>query len=72
MFLMKMKVDPTGGYHFPDEVLEYIRAIAPEDIKGEIREQANRVSITDFVKLLVYKNYENVEKLLKINASYVD
>ena len=36
MFLMKMKIDPTGGYHYPDEVLEYIRAIAPGGIKREI------------------------------------
>ena len=43
-----MKTDPTGGYHYPDEVFEYIRAIALGDIKGEIREQAYRVSITEF------------------------
>ena len=32
---MKMKIDPTGGYHYPDEVMEYIRAIVPGDIKGK-------------------------------------
>ena len=48
MFLMKMKIDATAGYHYPDEVLEYIRAIVPGDIKGEIRQQAYRVSITKF------------------------
>ena len=52
MFLMKMKVDPAGGYHYPDEVLEYIRAIAPGDIKGEIREQAYHVSIAEFCEAL--------------------
>ena len=51
-FLMKMKIDPTGGYHYHDEVLEYIRAIAPRDIKGEIREQAYRVSLTEFCEAL--------------------
>lgn len=61
MFLMKIKIDPTGGYHYPEEVLEYIRAIAPGDIKGEPENKS-------FVKLLVYKNYEIVE----INASHVD
>ena len=35
IFLMKMKIDPTGGYYYPDEVMEYIRAIAPGDIKGK-------------------------------------
>lgn len=39
MFLMKIKIDPTGGYHYPEEVLEYIRAIAPGDIKGGTRKQ---------------------------------
>ena len=57
MFLMKMKIDPTGGYHYPDEVLEYIRAIAPGNIQGEIREQAYRVSITEFCEAL------NIQKL---------
>ena len=49
---MKMKIDPTGGHHYPDEVLEYIRAIATGDIKGEIREQAYRVSITEICETL--------------------
>ena len=57
MFPVKMKVDPTGGYHYPDKVLEHIRAIAPEDIKGEIREQAYRVSMTKFCEAL------NIQKL---------
>ena len=39
MYLMKIKIDPTGGYHYPEEVLEYIRATAPGDIKGGIRKQ---------------------------------
>ena len=43
-FLMKMKVDLTGCYHYPDEVFKYIRANGSEDIKGEIREQAYRVN----------------------------
>ena len=53
MFLMKIKIDPTGGYHYPDKVLEYIRAIAPGDIKGEIRDQADRVSITGFCEVFI-------------------
>ena len=52
MFLMKMKIDPTGGYHYPDEVLEYIRAMAHGDIKREIMEQADRISITEFCEAL--------------------
>ena len=47
-----MKTDPTGGHHYPDKVLEYIRAIAPGDVKGKIREQAYRVSITEFCEAL--------------------
>ena len=42
-------------------VLEYIRATAHGDIKREIIEQVDRVSVTEFVKLLVYKYYETVE-----------
>ena len=61
MFLMEMKIGPTGGYHYPDKVLEYIRATAHRDIKREIIEQVDRVSVTEFVKLLVYKYYETVE-----------
>ena len=49
-----MKIDPTGGCHYPDEVLEYIRAIPPGDIKGKIREQAYRVSTTEFCEALSY------------------
>ena len=51
MFLMKMKIDPAGGYYYPDEVLEYIRAIAHGDIKEEILEQADRVSIPEFCEV---------------------
>ena len=52
MFLMKMKIDATAGYHYPDEVLEYIRAIVPGDIKGGIRQQTYRVSITKVCEAL--------------------
>ena len=44
---MLMKIDSTGGYHYPDEVLEYIRVIFPGDIKGKITENAYRVSIRE-------------------------
>ena len=33
---MKIDIDPTRGYHYPDKVLKY-RAIVPEDIKKDIR-----------------------------------
>ena len=57
-----MKIDPTGGYHYPGKVMQYVRAIAPGDVKGEIREQAYRDSITEFCEVLstqkLWKNYE--------------
>ena len=63
-----MKIDPTGGYHYPGEVMEYIRAIAPGDIKGKIREQAYRDSTTEFCEAF------SIQKLWKTyeNASHVD
>ena len=61
-----MKIDPTGGYHYPDEVLEYIRAIAPGDIKGEIREQAYHVSIAEFCEALSIQKLWNCWKLMQV------
>ena len=50
-----MKIDPTGGYHYSDRVMEYNRATARGDIKGEIREQAYRDSVTEFSEALIIK-----------------
>ncbi|XP_068690360.1 uncharacterized protein [Montipora capricornis] len=47
--LMRKEIGPEDAeFAFPEVVLDYIRHIAPGDIKGEIREDAYKVSLQDF------------------------
>ncbi|XP_068761607.1 uncharacterized protein [Montipora capricornis] len=51
--LMKKEVGPEDAeYAFPEVVLKYIRNIAPGDVKGEIREDAFKVTLQDFCSAL--------------------
>ncbi|CAB4022474.1 Hypothetical predicted protein [Paramuricea clavata] len=50
---MKNGVGPDNSeYAFPREVLQFLRYIAPGDIKGEIREDAYTVQMDDFCETL--------------------
>ncbi|CAB4023452.1 Hypothetical predicted protein [Paramuricea clavata] len=51
--LIKNGVGPDNSeYAFPREVLQFLRYIAPGDIKGEIREDAYTVQMDDFCETL--------------------
>ena len=43
---------PEPEYAYPEMVLRYIRSLCPEDIVGEIREDAFKVSMIQFCKAL--------------------
>ena len=43
---------PNSQYRYPDAILNFIRELTPEDIKGEIREDAHKVTLKDFCQAL--------------------
>ena len=47
--LYEVKVGPEKPeYAYPESVLRYIRSLCPEDIVGEIRENAYEISMAEF------------------------
>ncbi|KAJ7388157.1 hypothetical protein OS493_039509 [Desmophyllum pertusum] len=51
--LMRNELGPEDAeFAFPEVVLNYIRHLVPDNIKGEIREDAFQVSLEDFCKIM--------------------
>jgi hypothetical protein len=47
--LRKSNIGPAGStYSYPEVVLDFIRALAPNDVKGEIRPDAYKVTLQEF------------------------
>ena len=42
-------------YNYPGKMLNYIRAVIPNDIKGDILEDSHKVSLKEFCKVLQIK-----------------
>ena len=48
--------DNNPSYAFPEEVLGYIRDIVPGDVKGEIRDDAYKLTLAQFCESLDIPN----------------
>ena len=54
LFFKAAKVGPSrcrpqdAKYSFPDSVLRFVRALLPQDVKGEFRREAYVVSLAEF------------------------
>ena len=50
---MKIQREDTfRHYSYPEEILNYIRALVPKKIKGEILEDSYKVSLKEFCEVL--------------------
>ena len=47
--------DPFKHYKYPEEMLNYTRALVPNDIKGEILEDSYNVQLKEFCEALQIK-----------------
>ncbi|XP_071178391.1 uncharacterized protein [Mytilus edulis] len=45
-----------ANYAWPKEVLNYLRSVAPFDVKGEIKKNAHKVSMVQFCEVVGRKN----------------
>ena len=53
---MKFKQeDSFKHYNYPEEVLNYIRALIPNNINGDIFEDSHKVSLKEFCEVLQIK-----------------
>ena len=54
--IMKIQQEDTfKHYNYPEAVLNYIRALGPNDVKGEILENWYKVSLKEFCEALQIK-----------------